>query len=66
MLGFLVGAIAGGAAAYYWREDIRDYVSTRIPQLRKRAADGLGSLGERAGSALDRAQSGIDSTERMG
>jgi hypothetical protein len=65
MLGFLVGAIAGGAAAYYWREDIRDYVSNRITQLRKRA-DGLGSLGERPGSALDRAQSGIDSTERMG
>ena len=66
MLGLLLGAIAGGVATYYWRENIRDYVSNRVPELRKRAADGLGTLGERAGSALDRARSGIDTTERMG
>jgi hypothetical protein len=66
MLGFLLGAIAGGAAAYYWRENIRDYMSNRVPDLRERAADGLGTLGERAGSALDRARSRIDTTVRTG
>ncbi len=66
MLGFLLGAIAGGLASYYWRENLRDYVSNHVPDLRKRAADGLGTLGERAGSALDRARSRIDTTVRTG
>jgi hypothetical protein len=66
MLGFLLGAIAGGLAGYYWREDIRDYLSNRVPDLRKRAADGLGTLGERAGSALAQARSRIDTTVRTG
>jgi hypothetical protein len=64
MLGFLFGAIAGGLAAYYWRENIRDYVSNRVPELRNRAAEGLGTLGERANSALDQARSRIDTTVR--
>jgi hypothetical protein len=66
MLGFLLGAIAGGVAGYYWRENIREYVSKRAPELRKRAADSLGTIGERAGSALDRARSRIDSSVRTG
>jgi hypothetical protein len=66
MLGFLLGAIAGGAAAYYWRENIRDYVSKRVPELRDRTADGLSSLAERAGSALDRARSRVDTAVRTG
>jgi hypothetical protein len=66
MLGFLLGAIAGGVASYYWRENIRDYVSNRVPELRMRAADGLGTLGERAGNALDRARSRIDTTVQTG
>ena|ERR687891_1776857 len=66
MLGFLLGAIVGGLAGYYWREDIRDYASNRIPDLRRRAADGLGTLGERASGALDRARSRIDTTVRTG
>jgi ElaB/YqjD/DUF883 family membrane-anchored ribosome-binding protein len=64
MLGFLFGAIAGGLAAYYWRENIRDYVSNRVPELRDRAAEGLGNLGERASGALDQARSRIDTTVR--
>jgi ElaB/YqjD/DUF883 family membrane-anchored ribosome-binding protein len=64
MLGFLFGAIAGGLAAYYWRENIRDYVSNRVPELRDRAAEGLDTLGERASGALDQARSRIDTTVR--
>jgi hypothetical protein len=66
MLGFLLGAIAGGVVGYYWRENIRDYVSNRVPDLRNRAAEGLGTLGERASSALDRARSRIDTSVRTG
>jgi ElaB/YqjD/DUF883 family membrane-anchored ribosome-binding protein len=64
MLGFFLGAIAGGLAAYYWRQNIRDYVSNRVPELRARAAEGLDTLGERARGALGQARSRIDTTIR--
>jgi hypothetical protein len=66
MLGLLIAAVAGGFAGYYWRDSIREYMSKRVPDLRKRAANGLETLGDRAGSALDRARSGIDTTVRTG
>jgi hypothetical protein len=66
LLGFLLGAVAGGIASYYWRDTIRHYMSDRVPDLRKRAADGLGTLGGRAGGALDRARSRIDTAVRTG
>jgi hypothetical protein len=62
MLGLLVAAVAGGLAGYYWRDTIRDYMSST--DLRQRAAEGLGSLGERAGDALDRARTRIDAGVR--
>jgi hypothetical protein len=66
MLGFLVGAIGGGVAAYYWRDSIRDYLSGRVPDLREQAADALDKLGNRAGRGLDAARSRIDSAVRTG
>jgi hypothetical protein len=66
MLGFLLGAVVGGIASYYWRESIRHYISEGVPDLRKRAADGLGTLGDRASGALERARSRIDTAVRTG
>jgi hypothetical protein len=64
MFGFLLGAVVGGIASYYWRENIRHYMSDRVPNLRERAADGLGTLGSRASGALDRARSRLDTAVR--
>jgi hypothetical protein len=66
MLGFIVGAVVGGIASYYWREHIRSYMSEGVPDLRKRAADSLGTVGVRASGALDRARSRIDTAVRTG
>jgi hypothetical protein len=66
MVGFLLGAVVGGIASYYWRENIRHYMSEGLPDLRKRAADGLGTLGDRASGALDQARSRIDTAVRTG
>jgi hypothetical protein len=66
MLGFILGAVAGGLAGYYWRDNIRDYMFDRVPGVRKRAAEGLGTLGDRASGALDRARSRIDTAVRTG
>jgi hypothetical protein len=66
MLGFLLGAVAGGIATYYWRDTIRTYMSDRVPEMRDRAADGLGTLGDRAGGALSRARARLDTAVRTG
>ena len=66
MLGFLLGAVIGGVASYYWRDHIHDYMSGRVPDLRQRAAEGLGTLGDRASGALDRARTRLDSAVRTG
>jgi hypothetical protein len=65
MVGFIVGVIAGGLAAYYWRDRIRTRLD-RTPALRERAADRLGELGERASTALNRARDEIDRGVRAG
>ena len=66
MFGFLLGAIGGGVAAYYWRDRIRDYLSGRVPDLRTQAADALGKIGNQADRGLDTARSRIDAAVRSG
>jgi hypothetical protein len=66
MFGFVLGAIGGGIAAYYWRDRISEYVSTRVPDFRERAADRLGTLGGSASRTLDQARSRIDAAVRTG
>ena len=60
MFGFIFGAVAGGFAAWYWRNDIQRYVEQTLPNVRAKAADQLSSLEQRAEDALGRAKSQID------
>ena len=64
MIGFVIGALAGSAAAYVWHDKIRSYLGSNLPAMRDRAAEQIGSIGQRAGEALDQAKSRIDSTVR--
>jgi gas vesicle protein len=64
MFGFLIGALVGSAAAYLWHDKIRSYVDTKLPVMRDRAAEQIGTIGQRAGDALDQAKSRLDSTVR--
>jgi hypothetical protein len=64
MLGFVVGAVAGSIAAYLYRDEIAKYMNDRFPRVRNTAAERIGTLGEAASSALDRARHQIDSTVR--
>ena len=60
MFGFIFGALAGGVAAWYYRDQIQGYVEKTLPNVRSKAADQLSSLEHRAEEALTRAKSQID------
>jgi ElaB/YqjD/DUF883 family membrane-anchored ribosome-binding protein len=64
MVGFVIGALIGSAAAYVWHDKIRSYFNTQLPTVRDRAAEQIGTIGQRAGEALDQAKSRLDSTVR--
>ncbi len=66
MFRFLFGAIAGALAALYWRDDLRRYMSSKLPEVRERAADKLEALGKGAETVLDRAKSQIGTNLRAG
>ena len=66
MLRFLFGAIAGALAAIYWRDDIKRYMNSKLPEVREAAADKLEAFGRGAENALDRAKSQIGTNLRAG
>jgi hypothetical protein len=60
MFGFILGALAGGLAAWYWRGDIQSYVDNKLPNVRQKAAEQLSAIEQRAEDALGRARQQID------
>ena len=59
MIQFILGAVAGGLAAWWWRGDIQTYVDQRLPNVRRQAADRLSAIEQRAEEALGRAKDKI-------
>ena len=66
MFGFILGAMTGMVAAYYWHDRIRQQVQGDGQSLRDRAADTLVAVGRRAGTALDRTKSRLDQSVQAG
>jgi ABC-type nickel/cobalt efflux system permease component RcnA len=60
MLQFILGALTGGLAAWWWRRDIQSYMDQKLPQVRAETADRLIALEQRAEEALRRARHQID------
>ena len=60
MFQFILGALAGGVAAWWWRGDIQTYVEKKLPDVREKTADRLAALEHRAEEALSRARAQID------
>ena len=60
MFQFILGAVAGGVAAWWWRKDIQNYMEEKLPDMRHKAADRLASIESRAEEALGRAKSSIE------
>jgi len=51
---FLLGAVTGGLVAWFWGEEIADYVRERSRGVRTQAADGLQAVADSTGKVLDR------------
>ena len=60
MIQFVLGALAGGLAAWWWRRDIQTYVDQALPNMREKTADRLAAIEHRAEEALSRAKHQID------
>jgi hypothetical protein len=66
MLGFVLGAIAGGMVVYWWRDRIQDLVQDTARQTRSKAADGLHRVQQRAEEAIDSAKEQVTGGLRAG
>ena len=66
MIGFLVGAVAGGLTVWLWGEELRRYTNARARDARVKAADGLHSMQDKAGEMLDTAKEHVSSTLQAG
>ena len=60
MFQFILGALAGGVAAWWWRHDIQNYMNGKLPNVREKTADRLAALEQRAEEVLSRARERID------
>ena len=60
MIQFVLGALAGGLAAWWWRRDIQNYMEETLPSMREKTADRLAAIEHRAEEALSRARHQID------
>jgi hypothetical protein len=66
MFGFVVGAIAGGLAMWYWGDQIRELAENRTRTVRKGAADTLKSVEKTAEGVLDRTKEQVSSVLQAG
>ncbi len=66
MVGFVLGVIAGGLAALYYRDEINRYFQRQLPSVRERLADQLHRVEERTSDAFGRARTSVSATLRSG
>lgn len=66
MMRFVMGALVGAVAMWYWGDDLRDYVDSRTRDVREKAVEKLQTVEERAGDVLDRAKEHVSSTLQAG
>jgi hypothetical protein len=48
MVGFVMGALVGGFAVWYWGEEMREYAQSRTVGVRRSAANMIRSVGKKA------------------
>ncbi len=66
MFGFAMGALVGGFAVWYWREEIREYAESRTVGVRRSAANMIRSVGKKAEDVLDRTKEQVNAASKSG
>ncbi len=66
MFRFIVGAVAAGVAIWIWGDEISRYANTGARAARKRAADTLQAVADRADEVLDSAKEQVHTTLQAG
>jgi hypothetical protein len=51
---FVLGAIMGAAVVWLWGQEMEEYVAEKTRGVRKKAAEGVRAVEEKAGKVLDR------------
>ena len=63
---FLVGAIAGAAAVWFWGDEIRDYLDEQTRGVRTRAAGPLHAVAETVENVAATVEGAASRAERVG
>ena len=66
MFRFLIGALVGGLAVWYWGEEIREYAESRTVGVRRSTANMIRSVGQKAEDVLDRTKDQVHSVSQSG
>ncbi len=66
MFRFVLGALVGGLAVWYWGEEIREYAESRTAGVRRSTANMIRSVGQKAEDVLDRTKDQVHSVSQSG
>ena len=66
MGGFVMGALVGGLAVWFWHDDLRRLADIKTRGVRARAADRLQAVEEKATDVLDQTKEQVSSTLQAG
>jgi len=62
MIRFVIGALAGGFAVWFWGDDLRQYADSKTRDVRDKAARKLQVVEDKAADVLDMAKEQVTST----
>jgi hypothetical protein len=63
---FVIGALAGGLAVWFWGDKLRKLADVKTRDVREMAADQLQAAGQKTTAVLDRTRDQITSTLQAG
>ena len=66
MVRFVLGALAGGLAIFFWGEEVRRFANSKTRNIRLSAADTLKAMEDTAEDLLDRTKEQVTSTLEAG
>lgn len=66
MVQFIIGALAGGFAVWFWGDGVREFVGSKTNEVRDMAANKLRAVENRATNVLDRTKDQVSSTLQAG